>query len=496
MSTSLAAARADVPARPERPILVGVVVAELLLVLAGFLSGHPFLAAVAAAGVAFFFIAFRAPDVAWALIWLSVPPNVEAMLGGGSAITLPTEPMMIVAIFAWFLRSVLERNWALPSSPLHLPLAALAGVVLLSATWSVRPLASLKAWVMMGGYVLFGYLYFFQIANDPARRTRWLYLVVLTGAAWGLFGMARVLFAGDVGREAVTVASTYAYGAFRPFFREHGTYGAFLAMLLPAALLAALEHRGRARLLYGVGALCIGLGVLLAFARAGWLSIVVVLPPTLLTWALWRRVTRRVILSAAAVTAAIALILAGVGLGRQVSHHAQSVVSSENMSNLERFNRWTAALEMTRDRPLTGVGYGCFLDAYPSYRTKAIVTEQAFIRMGVHSEPLKMLAEVGVPGLLVTLWFLFAVWRHAMRVFRLHPDPSARVLALAAFAGLATYLVNGFFNAYLVEDKVTIPFWVAIGVIAGLGRGLGDAPAAGTSPAPQPARLPAPGTAG
>ncbi len=44
------------------------------------------------------------------------------------------------------------------------------------------------------------------------------------------------------------------------------------------------------------------------------------------------------------------------------------------------------------------------------------------------------------------------------------------MLALAALAGFATYVVNGLFNSYLVEEKVTIPFWSAIGIIAALGR--------------------------
>jgi hypothetical protein len=44
------------------------------------------------------------------------------------------------------------------------------------------------------------------------------------------------------------------------------------------------------------------------------------------------------------------------------------------------------------------------------------------------------------------------------------------MIGIAALAGFSTYVVNGFFNAYLVEDKVTIPFWMAMGVIAALDR--------------------------
>ena len=39
-------------------------------------------------------------------------------------------------------------------------------------------------------------------------------------------------------------------------------------------------------------------------------------------------------------------------------------------------------------------------------------------------------------------------------------------------AGLGTYAVHGVFNSYLGIDKITIPFWASLGVIAALGRDL------------------------
>ncbi|HKQ19086.1 MAG TPA: O-antigen ligase family protein [Candidatus Eisenbacteria bacterium] len=464
MSDGLSALRQRSVPRPEHLTVIGVVAAELALLALGFLVGRPLLAAAAAAAVAYFLIAFRSPDVAWALVWVTVPPNVEILFGGGFALTIPTEPMIALALLAWCLRQIMEGRWSLPASPLHLPLAVLAGLALLSTVWSVSPASTLKAWIMMAGYVAFGYVYYLQAPCDRHWRERALLLVAITGAVWGAFGIVRVLFSG---LEAVSVASTYSYGAFRPFFREHGTYGAYLGMLLPAAMLAALERKGRERLLYGSCAFLIGAGVLLAFARAGWLALLLVLPMTLFAWTRWRKAARRLVLPATLVLAVV-LLVGGIGISRQVARHATSVVSRENLSNLERLNRWNTALTMVRDRPWTGVGYGSYLDAYPEYRSKALVTDQTYIRMGVHSEPLKILSEMGVPGLLTALWFLAIVAWVALRAFRSLPNPDERILALAALAGLGTYLINGLFNAYLVEDKVTVPFWVAIGVIGAL----------------------------
>lgn len=457
--------------RPGRGILISILIGEMFLLGLGFLLGRPEYAAVLAAAVAYFLLAYRWPDIAWALVWISVPPSIEVLLGAGTAITVPTEPMMIVAMLAWLLRRPVGRPWTLPPSPLHLPLAVLSGIVLLSATWSLNPLNTLKAWVMMGGYVVFGYVYFLQGGCDRRRRHAWLLLLVLTGAAWGAFGIARVLFSGETTGMALMIASTYSFGAFRPFFSEHGTYSAYLGMLLPAALLGAMERTGRVRILYGVSAVLIAAGVLLAFARAGWLAILVVVPLTTLAWAFRHRGGRRLSIPLIVLGLVLGLVALS-GIGYQVAHHAGTTVSASNISNLERLNRWTAALAMARDHPLTGVGYGAFLDAYRAYRTKFIVTDQVFIRMGTHSEPLKLLSELGVPGLLAAIWFLGAVVWLGVRAFWNLPNREDRILALAALAGFGTYLVNGIFNSYLVEEKVTIPFWSAIGVIAALGRGL------------------------
>jgi hypothetical protein len=101
------------------------------------------------------------------------------------------------------------------------------------------------------------------------------------------------------------------------------------------------------------------------------------------------------------------------------------------------------------------------------------VTEQAFQRMGAHSEPLRLLSETGVAGLFTSMWFLGAVLLLGLRVFRRAGDDRSRALALALVSGLATYAVHGVFNAYLGIDKVSVPFWLSIGAIAALARSEG-----------------------
>src|SRR5258705_89241 len=59
-------------------------------------------------------------------------------------------------------------------------------------------------------------------------------------------------------------------------------------MVFPLGLLYTFERRGRARILYALASLAIGLGLVFSFTRAAWLSLVVVLPVTAGLFA-WRR---------------------------------------------------------------------------------------------------------------------------------------------------------------------------------------------------------------
>lgn len=445
----------------EWPILAVVAVAELILLGVGLGGQVPLAPAAIALGFLYLFLALRSPEVAWGLAFAAAPFSVEVALPSGGAIAVPTEPMVVLALTGWGARTLLRGGIRLPASPMHAPLGILAAITLLSSIGSEHVEVGLKAWIATAGYAAFGYLYFAATPCDTARRGRWVRLAACVGAAWGIYGAVRVLLLG--------VSLRFAYGAARPFFSEHGTYAAFVSMLLPMVLFEALERRGRVRLGYAAASLAMFLGITLSFTRASWLSLLVALPLALGLWARGRRTIRGLALSVALAAVATIAVLA-FGAGGRIAKHAQTLVESENVSNLERVNRWMAAWEMTKDHPWLGVGYGTYADAYPSYRRKLIVTELAFQHMGVHSEVLRLLSETGVAGLAAALWFLGVAGTCGIRAFWRAPHSAEGRLALGITAGLATYAVHGTFNSYLGIDKVTLPFWVGLGVIAGLSR--------------------------
>jgi O-antigen ligase len=439
---------------------MAVVAAEVLLLALLWRSGDAWFPLALALSPVFFLITFRSPDTAWALVWIAVPFSIATTLPGGNAIQFPTEPMIALALMAWCVRWMMSPVGKISPSPMHVPLAALAAVALLSALAGSHPWIGVKAWITAAGYAAFGYLYFASQRCDSERRERWIRLAVATGAVWGLYGAVRVLLLGAAQRTA--------YGVGRPFFPEHGSYSAYVAMLLPLALLAALDERGRGRPWYAVAASLMALGCLLSFTRAAWVSLALVLPIMIVVWVGKSRSVRPVLVTASMVLL-VGIVIHRSGVLEPLTRHAGSIVDTSNVSNLERLNRWVAAIEMAKDRPLLGVGYSAFGETYPRYRRKLIVTELAYVRMGPHSEPMRILSETGVMGMAAALWLLAAAGAAGARVVR-HGDRRDGLLALAALSCLATYLVHGVFNTYLAIDKVAVPFWMGLGTIAGLHR--------------------------
>ena len=454
--TRLSATRPDAPGA-DRLILAAVVAAEAALLYVGLWSGSTLLGVALALGGLYLLVAYRWPDLAVALAFVAAPFSTQVALPGGSFLTVPTEPMIILSLGARLVRAAVGLPSGFGRRPLLLPLAGYVGAMLFSCFFSEHPLESYKGWILLLGYVSFGYAAFERYHRDGAER--WARTLAALAAVVGGYGVIRAIVLGATSRAG--------YGIGRPFFAEHGTYSAYLAFFAPLLMLEALDRRGPARLVFGGAFLIAVAAIALSFTRAAWLSLVIVLPLTLVAWAIRNGSIRRLVAPAATLSILAAVVI-GTGLGDRLTRHALTVVDTENVSNLERLNRWMAGLEMARSRPLTGVGYEGFGDSYRAYRRKLIVTDEAYVRMDVHSEPLRALSEGGLIGLTCGIWLVWAVGSAGVRTFRYATDPERGRLALGVSAGLGTYFVHGWLNAYPGSDRIGLAVWMGIGAIAAL----------------------------
>jgi O-antigen ligase len=185
--------------------------------------------------------------------------------------------------------------------------------------------------------------------------------------------------------------------------------GLILCSLSPYALEALRERTGAVGWL--VGAVGIGVVILLAGARAAWLMYTIVLVVSG-----WRALRSKAQL-AAVIGLGLAVAVAGYAASPNfrgriqrsvvlITQHDADVASSGRMS------LWRAAAAMALDHPINGVGVRSFRIAYPRYAAPGdFFISKGETALHAHQIVLEILTETGVLGLL--LWIAGAVlaWR-------------------------------------------------------------------------------------
>ncbi len=183
------------------------------------------------------------------------------------------------------------------------------------------------------------------------------------------------------------------------------------ALLLPLTLDALSGERGIRR--WGLPAL-LAAAIMLSQTWTGYAA----LAGIAVAWLAHQRSRRQV-----ATVAGVALLLLGIalaaGVGRRVDDAAAQLRRGDWYGLLSaRSDGWTAAAEMIRQRPLLGVGAGCYThDFYPA-RLSWLTAREATGGRGelathfrwAHCDPLQFVAELGVPGVLWAAAMALVVW--------------------------------------------------------------------------------------
>jgi O-antigen ligase len=151
--------------------------------------------------------------------------------------------------------------------------------------------------------------------------------------------------------------------------------------------------------------------------------------------------------------------------------HIQSITNiSSDASNLERINRWQAAIRLFDERPAVGWGPGTYQFVYSPFqraKEKTIISTNLGDMGNAHSEYLGPLAEMGIPGMLIVLILLVFVMITGLRVYK-NGDREVKFLSMMSLLGLITYFAHGVLNNFLDTDKLSVPFWGFIAILVSL----------------------------
>tara|TARA_B100001564_G_C20573514_1_gene639532 strand:- start:245 stop:1183 length:939 start_codon:yes stop_codon:yes gene_type:complete len=273
----------------------------------------------------------------------------------------------------------------------------------------------------------------------------------------------------------------------KPFFKDHTSYGAVLAMLLPPAI-ALLVKKKRpeiTRVFLGLATFILVIGIVFSFTRAAWVSLLGVA----VLFAIMRLgVSLRQIIGIGVVVLSLLWInqdsiLIELQRNKQdssdnLTEHIESIsnVSSDD-SNLERLNRWHCAWSLFKERPLVGWGPGTYQFVYAPYQKakhKTIISTNNADGGNAHSEYLGPLAEQGLLGPMIVLLLIWYISSIGFRLWNESEDIDKRNLAVGVYLGLMTYFIHGILNNYLDTDKASAPFWGFIALLVVLDLELRD----------------------
>lgn len=231
---------------------------------------------------------------------------------------------------------------------------------------------------------------------------------------------------------------------------NHNHYAGLMEMLLPIPLVFAFSRyaNGRERWIAASAAAFMGATIFLSGSRGGMIAFAVQVAVFLGFLFREKAASRGAFLMAAFLVIALASI-AWIG-GSEVTARLSTISASKHsdLGNDIRFQINRDTLHMFRQRPILGWGLGTFETVYPQFRSfyTNLLVDKA------HNDYLQLLAETGVIGFAIMLWFLISTFRRALPKIRNWPSDINGAVTLSAIIGITGLLVHSF-----VDFNLEIP---------------------------------------
>ena len=397
---------------------------------------------------------------------LSVPLS-DIMPGFGFDMYLPTEPLLFGLLIVFILKLISERGFdrQILTHPVSLAIYINLLWIFLTALTSTMPVVSFKFFLSRVWFVAALYFLVVKLFSEGKNLEKYIWLYVVSLVIVIFYTLNRHLGYGLWNKE---VANFVPW----PFYKDHTSYGAALAMYLPFLMMfsfAGFVSR-KERIISVVAMIILLVGFVLSYTRAAWLSFIAA--GVVFVVIMLKIRFKPLFITFISVVAFILVFQNQILMSleqnsEQSSANLRTHISSmsnitTDASNLERINRWSCAIRMFEDKPVFGFGPGTYMFQYAPYQlneNRTIISTNSADGGNAHSEYLGPLSESGILGLLTFLLLIGTVMYTAVHTYMRLTDKRLKWFVLAALLSLVTYYVHGFLNNFLDTDKLSVPFW-------------------------------------
>jgi len=364
--------------------------------------------------------------------------------------------LMTGLIVLWLVMRIRRGN-GLPVTPLNPLLYALVGVWLLSAAFAVDPRLSFeKTWYLLLHLTVF--LFVVNLLQHGRRRLVTETLFILGGGVVLITLIELAIWYFGIG-ESASWFEALTLGVLLPLeipdrfelaMSSTNWLGGYVAPLVIVAIGFALTKRGGERRVLWILAGALLLVLMGTRTRGGYLSFAVAVTAFVAICLLQvpnlrARLSPRVLIGggvALGVAALMGVLILVVGQE-----------SGRDSGDLLRIDMMNAALNMTADYPVLGVGTGDFGRVYREYRTPERATDRMAI---VHNFYLAVLSENGIVGALMVLTLGGAFVVVAYRLWA-QSEGQARVRREVMIAALLGLAVHGLVDVFQTTQFVVMP---------------------------------------
>jgi O-antigen ligase len=393
----------------------------------------------------------------------------------GVSISVPSEPLLIGIMFFIILKILIEGGLEhrIVRHPVTLAIIFNLSWLFITSVTSDIPVVSFKYLISRLWFIIpvyFGGLMLFRTKAN-IRQFLWAYMlafiIVIIYTTWV--------------HKGYNFSEKAGHWVMSPFYNDHTAYGVILALFIPVMIGLSLDRSVsvKQRLFSALSVLPLLIALYLSYCRAAWLSVgfafgvlILVLLRIKFKWIAFTTIVLLSVFFTFQFEILDRLAKNKQDASANFIEHVQSIVNiSSDASNLERINRWQAALRMYDERPVFGWGPGTYQFEYAPFQLseeKTIISTNLGDMGNSHSEYIGPLAESGFLGMVSVIFIVITVIYTGLKVYKNAANVQTRLLALSVTLSLITYYVHGIMNNFINTDKASVPFWGFTAIIVAL----------------------------
>jgi putative inorganic carbon (hco3(-)) transporter len=406
---------------------------------------------------------------------LSVPlENIFPDLGFN--LQLPTEILLIFFLFIFIFKLVSGPNFdsRIFKHPVSIAIYFYLSWMFITCITSSMPLVSFKflishIWFFASFYFLAAH--FFK-NKKFIRQYIWAYIISFIFIM--IWAICRMYSKGYLDQYI-------AQRSALPFYKDHTSYGAIIAMILPFTVGFTFykKYSFNFRLFCFFLSILTILALILSYTRAAWISTGI----AFLAFLIFRFRIKLIYVAAVGILIFTAYYSHRTAIklsmeqnhqdsSKELTKHLQSIYNiKSDASNMERINRWNSAFRMFNEKPVFGWGPGTYMFKYAPfqvYKDKTVISTNRGDWGNAHSEFIGPLAESGLLGTIFFAILIITILFTAFRRYSTLKNKNTSLILLCATLSLISYIVHGFLNNFLDTDKATALFWGFTAIIVAI----------------------------